>query len=141
MGSQVHILVFKGFLEPLDEHAVASASAPAAAAIHADGDAIIFQHRREFQTGELATLARVEDFGRTVSMNRFLQRLDAETRRQCIRQAPSQDPPTGRVHYGKQIDGAASRGNVGPTSDVLFKHRLLKSFLDVFKLLHFLGQR
>jgi hypothetical protein len=43
---------------------------------------------REFEAGELAALIGVEDLGLAIALDCFLYRLNAEIRRQRIRQAP-----------------------------------------------------
>lgn len=51
---QIHFLVLDRLPQPLDEHVVA----PAATAIHADGDAVVLEQLREFQAGELGGFNR-----------------------------------------------------------------------------------
>jgi hypothetical protein len=84
VGAQIHFLVLDRFPQPFHEHVVA----PAALAVHADGDAIVLEQLREFETGELAALIGIEYLRRAVALDRLLYRLDAEVRRQCVRQAP-----------------------------------------------------
>lgn len=54
VGMQVHLFVLDRLPQPLDEHVVA----PAALAIHADGNAIVLEQLREFEAGELGGLDR-----------------------------------------------------------------------------------
>ena len=84
IGMQIHLLVLDRFPQPLDEHVVA----PTSLAVHADGDAVLLEQLREFETGELAALVGVEDLRCAVTMDRLLHSLDAEIGRQRVRQAP-----------------------------------------------------
>src|SRR5208282_4989666 len=70
----VYILVLQAPPQPLDEDVVQVT----AFAIHADADTAGRQHAGERGTGELYTLVGVENIGRTVSIQRFLQGLDTE---------------------------------------------------------------
>jgi hypothetical protein len=57
---QVNLFIFDRFPQPLDKHVVA----PAAFAIHADGDAVILEQLCKFQAGKLTALIGIEDFRR-----------------------------------------------------------------------------
>ena len=101
--AQADLLVFHRPPEPFDEDVVA----PGALAVHADGDLGPLQHRDEVGAGELRTLIAVEDLGRAVAVERLLQRLDAEVRREGDRQPPGQDLAAEPVDDGDQTDEAA----------------------------------
>ena len=73
VSMQIDFFVFHRFPEAFDEHVIA----PAALAIHADPDTVLFKRSDENRTGELAALVGVHDLRRTVFQNRFFQRLDA----------------------------------------------------------------
>ena len=57
VGFEIHLLVFHGFPEPLDENVVA----PGALTVHADGNPVREQDAGERLAGELAALVGVED--------------------------------------------------------------------------------
>src|SRR6516165_3169116 len=84
VGSQIDLLVFDAAPQPFDEDVVA----PGALAVHADGDAVLDQHTGEGRTRELRTLVGVEDLRLAVASKSVLQRLDAECRLHCYRDAP-----------------------------------------------------
>jgi hypothetical protein len=81
---QIHLLVLDGLLQPLHEHVVA----PASHVVHVDGDAVVLEQLRDFETGELTVLIGIEDLRRTVALDRILRCLDAEIARQRVQQAP-----------------------------------------------------
>ena len=56
------LFVFHGFPESFDEDVIA----PAAFAIHADLDGVLFQYADESRTAELITLIRVNDLRPTI---------------------------------------------------------------------------
>lgn len=58
-------------------------------------------------------LVGVEDFRHAIARQRFPHRLDAEVRRQRVRQPPGQDPSAGPIHDSKQVYEAASHWDVG----------------------------
>lgn len=56
VGSQIDLLVFDAFPQPLNEHVVP----PSSFAVHADGDAVVGEHGGEGRAGELRALAGVD---------------------------------------------------------------------------------
>ncbi|CAI09262.1 hypothetical protein ebA5509 [Aromatoleum aromaticum EbN1] len=74
IGLEVHLFVFHALPQPLDEDVVA----PAALAVHADLDAVVFEQVGEIGAGELASLIGVEDLRAAVAMQRFAHRIEAE---------------------------------------------------------------
>ena len=72
---QVDVLVLETAPKPFDEDIVEAAPAP----VHADRDALRFQHAGEGVAGVLATLIGVEYVGCAESFQRFLQAVDTET--------------------------------------------------------------
>src|SRR5690349_20642237 len=87
--TQVDPFVLHGPPKPLDEDVVVAASTP----VHADLDAMIQQHPGERFAGELRALIGVEDAWLVEPGKRIAQRLEAEFRRQGVRQPPRQNPP------------------------------------------------
>jgi len=67
--------------QALDEYVVD----PTPLAVHADANARGVEHVGPRFAGELRALIGVDDLGRTVSVNRFGQRIDAEIRRHRVR--------------------------------------------------------
>src|SRR5215471_6787705 len=80
---EVNFLVLDAAPQALNEDVVGKA----AAAVHADRNAMGAQQRSEAIVGELAALVGVEDLGSAVAQ-RFLQRLDAEAGLEQIGEAP-----------------------------------------------------
>jgi len=109
VGSQIDLLVFDAFPEPLDEHVVA----PGSFAIHADGDAIVGENAGEGRAGELRALVGVEDVRLAVTGQSILQGLDAEGRLHRDRQPPRQDTTCRPVQHHGEIDEALRHWNVG----------------------------
>jgi hypothetical protein len=75
VGPQIYLLVFDCPPQALDKDIVP----PGAFPIHADLDPVLHQKAGEGGAGELRALIAVEDFWLSVSGNRFLDRLDAES--------------------------------------------------------------
>ena len=110
---QIDRLVFERAPQPLDEDVV-HAPAPA---VHRDADAGRLQAAGEGEAGELAALIGIEDLGRAIPLQGFLERLDAEARVQRVRQPPGQHMPARPVHDRYQVEEAAAHrdvGDVGP---------------------------
>src|SRR6202167_3810566 len=84
----VDFLVLQAAPQPLDENVVEVT----AFAIHADADTAGRQHAGERGTGELHALIRVENFGRTMPIQRLLQGLDTEPGVHASRQTPGENP-------------------------------------------------
>src|ERR1700739_5104446 len=74
--------------QALDEDVVVAAPA----SVHADLDPMIPQHLGELRAGELRPLISIEDVGLAEPGEGLAQRLDAEPRRQRVRQPPRQHP-------------------------------------------------
>src|ERR1700760_1617000 len=85
--TQVYPLVLHRPPQALHEYVVVATTAP----IHADLDAMVQQHPGEFFARELRTLVGIEDFGFAEPGKGFAERLDAEPRRQSVRQSPGQN--------------------------------------------------
>src|SRR6478752_4590376 len=84
VGSQIDLLVFDAFPQPLNEHVVS----PGSFAIHADGDAVVGEHAGKGRAGELRALVGVEDVRPATMRESLLQGLDAEGRLHRDRQPP-----------------------------------------------------
>ena len=82
---EINLFAFHGFPEPFDE----DVAAPAALAVHADLNVVLFEYADEGRTGELTALVRVHDFRRTKFQNSLLQRLDTRIGRYPTRSSPS----------------------------------------------------
>jgi hypothetical protein len=63
------------------------------------------QRGREGVAGELRSLVGIEDFRFAVTADSFLDGLDTEIDRQCVRHPPRQHPPRGPIHDCRQVDG------------------------------------
>src|ERR1035437_1069396 len=97
---QIDFLVFHGLPEAFDKDVVA----PAAFTVHADLNAILFEHADEGRAGELAALIGVHDLWWAVFQNGFFQRLNTRVSRQRVGQAPSENSARGPIEYGGKID-------------------------------------
>src|SRR5260370_39484322 len=80
-GAQVDPFVLHGPPQALDEDVVVAAPA----AIHADLDPAIAQHRGELVAGELRALIGIEDAGLAEPGEGLAQRLDTKPRRERVR--------------------------------------------------------
>jgi hypothetical protein len=76
VGPQIHLLVFDGPPQALDEEVVS----PGAFPIHADLDLVLEQQAGEGDAGELGALIGVEDLGLAISGKSLLDRLETELR-------------------------------------------------------------
>ena len=114
IGNRVARVILDGFPQALNENIVA----PAALAVHGYLDVVVVEYRRERQAGELATLIRVENLGLAVTRERFLQGVDAEVRRQRIREPPGEElaaRPVDDRHQVHKAPGHRQEGDVaGP---------------------------
>ena len=81
---QVHLFVFQGTPQSLDEHVVQAA----AFAVHRDLDPGLSQDAGEGVARELTPLVGVEDFRLAEAGQGFFQGLDAEVRVHRVGQAP-----------------------------------------------------
>jgi hypothetical protein len=103
--AQIDPLVLHRPPQALDKDVVVATTA----SIHADLDPMIQQHAREFFARELRTLVRIEDLGLIEPGERFAEGVDAEPRRQGVRQTPGQNPPGSLVCYSTGFaDGTLS---------------------------------
>src|SRR5829696_8061649 len=109
VGSQIDLLVFDAFPEPLDEHVVA----PGSFAIHADGDVVVGENAGEGRTSELRALVGVEDVRPAVTRESILQRLDAEGRLHRDRQPPRQDMTCRPIEHDSEVNETALHGDIG----------------------------
>jgi len=100
---QVNLFVFHRLPQPFDEHVVA----PAALAVHADGDAFPVEYADEGRAGKLTALIGVEDLGRAVLGFGFLDRFDAEIRVHGDRDPMRQNPARRPVDDRRQVDESA----------------------------------
>ena len=80
VGFEVDRLVLERSPEAFDEDVVLPATAP----VHADGDAVAFEHLDEGTGRELRSLVDVDDLGRSVTRESLLQSLDTELRAHCV---------------------------------------------------------
>ena len=109
VGVEIHLLVLHRAPEALYEYVVA----PAALAIHADGDLLAVEDVGERRAGELRALVAVEDVRFAMPRQRFFQRLDAEPGIKRDRHPPRQHPPGEPVDDGDEVDEAARHWDVG----------------------------
>src|SRR5947207_1377939 len=110
IGLEIDFLVFETAPQTFHEDIVGKA----AAAVHADGDAVSAQQRSEAIVGELAALVGVEDLGSALAQ-RFLQRLDAETGLE-IGEAPRQHITADPVHHRDQVKKPLRHRNISDVS-------------------------
>ena len=96
---QIDLLVFDTFPESLHEHVIP----PAAFAVHADLNPLIFQESCELLAGELTPLVGIEDLGAAILRDRLPHGVETEVRRQRIGEPPGQHPATGPVEYREEI--------------------------------------
>ncbi len=66
--------------QPLDEDVVLASTA----AVHADGDFVVFKNLGETVAGKLSSLIRVEDFRLAVTLDGLLEGLMTEVRVQGV---------------------------------------------------------
>src|SRR5438132_500818 len=86
--TQIDPFVLHGPPQALDEDVIVATPAP----VHADLDPVIPQRLRELVAGELRALVGIEDTGLAEPGERLAERLDAEPRRERVRQPPGQPP-------------------------------------------------
>jgi hypothetical protein len=105
---QVKVVVFDGPPKPFNEDVVLAS----AAAVHADGDFVVFENLSKPVAGKLGALIRVEDFGLTIEFQGLPEGLIAEIRVQGVGDAPGEDFAAVPVHDRHQIHKSAGHGNV-----------------------------
>ena len=71
---QIDLLILNALSESFDEHVIP----PAALAVHADLNPLVFQESRELLAGELTPLVGVEDLGAAILRDRLPHRIEAE---------------------------------------------------------------
>src|SRR5712671_5041520 len=106
--AQVDPFVLHGPPQALDKDVVVAAPA----SIHADFDPMIPQHRGELVTGELRALIGIENAGFAEPGKGLAQRLDAEPRRERVRQPPGQDSSGRPVDDRDQVQKPLLHGYV-----------------------------
>jgi hypothetical protein len=106
---QVEVVVLDRPPQQFNEDVVLAA----AAAVHADGDVVVFENLREGNAGKLGALVSVEDLRLSVSLQRLLERLDAKLRVQGVGDPPGEDLAAVSIHDRHQVHEAAGHGNVG----------------------------
>ena len=106
---QVDRLVFQRPPQPLDEDVVHAA----AATVHGDAHAGVFEDAGEVEAGELAALVRVGDFWVSVVGQRRIQSVNTEPGVHGVRQPPRQDMARRPVHDGDQGQEATLNRDVG----------------------------
>ncbi len=109
VGVEIDLLVCNAFPESFHKYVIP----PAAFAIHADLNPLVFQESRELLAGELAPLVSVEDLRAAILRDRLPYRVEAEVRGQRSGEPPGQHPATGPVQNGTQIHEAPAHRNVG----------------------------
>ncbi len=82
------VLVLERPPEPLDIDVVQRT----VYAVHANLDAVLDEHARERERGELAALIRVHDRRDSIERDRLFKRSDAELRVERVRYPPCEDP-------------------------------------------------
>ena len=86
---------------------------PAAFAVHRDANARLREHVGEVDAGELAALVAIENLWRAITLERLVQRLDAEAGLERVGQALGQPRAARPVHHGDQGQKAPPQGDVG----------------------------
>ena len=86
IGVEVDFLIYQASSQPLDENVVHVADL----GVHADHDTVLLEGAGEVVAGELAALIGIEDFWRTIALERFLERLDTEIGAERVGQPPRQ---------------------------------------------------
>src|ERR1035438_2149798 len=89
-GPQVNILIFHAAPESFDKYVVD----PAALPIHTDANPGGVEHIGPRFAGELRALIGVDDLGRAVPGDCFVQRINAEVRRHRVRDPKGQESAT-----------------------------------------------
>jgi hypothetical protein len=110
--TQVDPFVLHGPPQALDEDVVVAAPA----SVHADLDPAIPQHIGELVTGELRALIGIEDVGLAEPGEGLAQRLDAEPRRERVRQPPGQHSSGRPVDDRDQVQKSLPHRYVGYVS-------------------------
>ena len=108
-GVQIDVIVFERSPQALDEHVVNGS----AHSVHRDLDSGVLQDRGEVLARELKSLIRVEDFGRAVKGEGFVQGRDAEVTRHGVGQPPREDLSRVPVHDRDQVPESFLKGDVG----------------------------
>src|SRR6266704_1991699 len=98
--TQIDPFVLHGPPQALDEDVIVATPAP----VHADLDPVIPQRLRELVAGELRALVGIEDTGLAEPGERLAERLDAEPRRERVRQPPGQHPSRRPVDDRDQVE-------------------------------------
>lgn len=106
---QIDLLIFQAPPESFHAYVIP----PAAVAVHADLNAVVFQESREPLAGELAPVIRVEDLRAAILRDRLSHGVQTEVCGQRIGEPPGQHPATGSVQAGEEIHEAASHWNIG----------------------------
>ena len=73
---KIDLLLLDTFPESLHKHVIP----PAAVAVHADLNPLVFQKSRELLAGELTPLVGVEDFGTAILRDRLSHGVETEVR-------------------------------------------------------------
>ena len=105
---QVHVLLLHAAPQPLDEDVVQGT----ATAVHADGNAVVFQQLHIVCRGELAALVAVDDFWASVAPEGFPEHCNAPLCRHRVAQAPAHHVARVHVYDGEQVHVAATHRDV-----------------------------
>src|SRR5437763_15110489 len=88
----------------------------APSSVHTERDPMIRQHLGELIAGELRALISIEDAGLAEPGESLAQGLDAEPRRERVRQPPGQHPPGRSVDDRDQVQKSLPHRYVGYVS-------------------------
>jgi len=81
-------------------------------AVHADGDAVSFEHAGELEARELTVPIGIHDFRGAILGNGFLQGADTELCMHRVRELPSEDLSAVPVHDGHEVQKASAHWQV-----------------------------
>lgn len=87
-----------------EEHLLVLDAAPAALAVLAYADLVLFEHGEERFARELGALISVEDLGSAEPLDRLVERIHTEVRHQGVGQAPGKHRPARPVNDRHEVE-------------------------------------